>query len=66
MSENNGDCGEMLPIPPELLPESQKQIGIVMDTGLTVDLSQQGITYKHIQKLVIFSSPILGGNKRHK
>ena len=41
MTENNGECGEMLPIPPELLAESQKRIAIVMDTGLTIDLNQQ-------------------------
>ena len=45
MSEKNGACGEMLPIPSELLVESQKQIGIVEDTGFTVDLSEQGIAY---------------------
>ena len=43
MSEKNGACGEMLPIPSELLVESQKQIGIVEDTGFTVDLCEQGI-----------------------
>ena len=45
MSENNGECGEMLPIPTELLAESQKSVGTVMDTGFTADLSQQGTAY---------------------
>ena len=41
MTENIEEC-EMLPIPPELLAESQKSIGIVMDSGVLIDLNQQG------------------------
>ena len=44
MAENNGERGEMLPIPPDLMAESQKVIGIVMDTGFTMDLTHQGNT----------------------
>ena len=41
MTGNIEEC-EILPIPPELLAESQKSIGIVMDSGALIDLNQQG------------------------
>ena len=41
MTENNVDHGEMLPIPQELLVESQKNVAIVMETGVMIDLDQQ-------------------------
>ena len=50
MAENNGERGEMLPIPPDLLAESQKKIGIVMDTGFTIDLTHQGNTLIWLKK----------------
>ena len=44
---------EMLPIPPELLAESTKSIGLVMDTGMTIDLNQQGDQLKKIQNIYV-------------
>ena len=41
MTENNVDHGEMLPIPQELQVESQKNVAIVMDTGVIIDFNQQ-------------------------
>ena len=44
MSEN-GKYGEMLPIPPALLTESEKNIGVVEVSGQVLDLNQQGTVY---------------------
>ena len=45
MSENIAKYEEMLPIPAELIDESQKNIAFVQDSGQAIDLNEQGNIY---------------------